>query len=173
VAMEFAEDARKLLRRWLGIAAIQRQVRDLETDVAISKEDLDRLNAATSRIAARVGSLLDQIAQLGTGNDDDVRSAQQLADVQAASEDLRPVIEQLEALGADAQQPVPEPTPEQVPVEPGPDVPPVQNGGDDAPVEDAPVEQTPTIPSQVPDASADGGDVPSEPVADDSDNEGF
>jgi hypothetical protein len=123
----FLGSLRKALRRWLGIAAIQRQVRDLENMMAISSEDLERLNAATSRIAARVASLLDQIDALGTGNDDEVRAAQKAADIQQASADLRPLIEQLEGLGADAAEPVPTPEPEQVPVEPGPDVTPVEN----------------------------------------------
>ena len=137
--MEFVEDLRIYLRRWLGIAKFQKTTRErladlerrhtsLEETVAISQEDLDRLNAATSRIAARVTSLLDQVDALGSGNDDQVR--QQLADVQAASSQLRPVLEQLEARGADATNVVPEPTPEQVPVEPGPDVAPVENAGE-------------------------------------------
>lgn len=138
--MEFVEDLRIYLRRWLGIAKFQKRTLSrltrledkysmLEEAVAISQEDLDRLNAATSRIAARVNSLLDQIDALGTGNDDAVRAEQQLADVQAASSQLRPVLDQLEALGADATNVVPEPTPDQVPVEPGPDVAPVENPG--------------------------------------------
>jgi hypothetical protein len=138
---------RKRLRRWLGIAAIQRQVRDLENahkalksdleaGMAVTTADLERLNAATSRIAARVASLLDQIDQLGTGNDDEVRAqAMQEALLQSSSE-LRPVIEQLEALGADATNVVPEPSTDQVPVAPGGDVAPVENladvGGTDA-----------------------------------------
>lgn len=132
--MELVEDLRLYLRRWLGITQFQKKTRDrlatLEEKVAISQEDLDRLNAATSRIAARVNSLLDQVDALGSGNDDAVRQEQQLADVQAASSQLRPVLEQLEALGADASNVVPEPTPEQVPVEPGPDVAPVENAGE-------------------------------------------
>lgn len=129
---------RKRLRRWLGIAAIQRQVRDLEiaqktlrsdleAGMALNKEDVERLNAATSRIAARFASLLDTIDQLGTGNDDEVRAQAKLEAAQEASTELRPLVEQLEALGADATQIVPEPTPEQVPVAPGPDVAPVEN----------------------------------------------
>ncbi len=133
---------RKRLRRWLGIAAIQRQIRDLEekSKMAVSKEDLERLNAATSRIAARVASLLDQIEALGTGNDDAVRQTAQLEAIQQASTDLRPVIEQMEALAADASEVVPEPTGEQVPVEPGPDVAPVEN------VNEPTVPEAPTAP---------------------------
>lgn len=143
--MEIAEDIRRKLRRWLGIAAIQRQLRDLEDRMTVSDEDLARINAATSRIAAKVAALLDKIDELGTGNDDEVRAAQKLEDTQTASNELRPLIEQLEGLGADAQTPVPDPGDGQVPVEPGPDVPPVENpddgglGGDGGtPVEDLP-----------------------------------
>jgi hypothetical protein len=135
---------RKRLRRWLGIAAIQRQIRDLEGKVAISSADLERLNAATSRIAARVSSLLDIIDGLGTGNDDEVRAATRQEEILQASADLRPVIEQLEALGASATEPVPTPAPDQVPVEPGPDVAPVEDLPV-APVE-APVEEAPADP---------------------------
>ena len=128
--MEIAEDIRRKLRRWLGIASIQRQVRDLEGRVTISAEDLERINAATSRIAAKVAALLDKIDELGTGNDDEVRAQALLEATQQASTELRPLIEQLESLGADAQQPVPDPGDGQVPVEPGPDVPPVENPDD-------------------------------------------
>lgn len=131
--MELLDDLRIRIRRWLGVSQFQKSTRnrlmDLEKNMAVSQEDIERLNAATSRIASRVASLLDQIDALGSGNDDVVRSEQQLADVAQASADLRPVIEQLEALGADASNVVPEPTPEQVPVEPGPDVAPVENAG--------------------------------------------
>ncbi|MFA7264912.1 MAG: hypothetical protein WC054_01130 [Candidatus Nanopelagicales bacterium] len=151
---ELIEKVRKLIRRWLGIAAIQRQVRDLEGQVAVSSADLERLNAATSRIAARVNSLLDQIDVLGTGNDDEVRAQAQLDAVLESSAQLRPVLEQLEALGADATNPVPEPEPEQVPVEPGPDVPPVENAGDGETGENVP----PAEPVEEP-APADGGTV--------------
>lgn len=115
---------RKWIRRWLGIAAIQRQIRDLEGQMG-SIPEIDRLNAATTRIAARFSELLDRIDELGTGNDDEVRAAARAEALQQASVELRPLVEQLETLGADAAQPVPEPTPEQVPVEPGPDVAPV------------------------------------------------
>lgn len=117
--------------------------------MAISTADLERLNAATSRIATRVAALLDQIEVLGTGNDDEVRAQAQLDAVLQSSAELRPVIDQLEALGADASTPVPDPTdPGQVPVEPGTDVPPVENlpveeTPADAPVEETPSEQTP------------------------------
>jgi hypothetical protein len=128
--VEIAEDIRRKLRRWLGIAAIQRQLRDLEGRVTVSAEDLERINAATSRIAAKVAALLDKIDELGTGNDDEVRAQAQLEATQQASAELRPLIDQLETLGADAAQPVPDPGDGQVPVEPGPDVPPVENPDD-------------------------------------------
>lgn len=162
--MEIVENLRKRLRRWLGIAAIQRQVRDLEDGMAISSADLERLNAATSRIAARVASLLDQIDELGTGNDDEVRAQAQQESIQQASADLRPVIEQLEALGADAATVVPEPAPEQVPVEPGPDVTPVENLPEaEAPADAAPVDEGTTVPAD--EVPAAGGDTaPAEPA---------
>jgi hypothetical protein len=149
--VEIAEDIRRKLRRWLGIAAIQRQLRDLEGRVTVSAEDLERLNAATSRIAAKVAALLDKIDELGTGNDDDVRAQQKLEDAQQASVELRPLIEQLETLGADAQQPVPDPGDGQVPVDPGPDVPPVENPDDGGL------------------GTGDGGGVVDQPVADEPD----
>ena len=164
--MELLDDLRIRARRWLGISQLSKSTRvridALEAKVAVSQEDLARLNAATSRIAARVNSLLDQVDALGSGNDDQVRQAQQVADIQTASEQLRPVLEQLEALGADAQNPVPAPTPEQVPVEPGPDVAPVENTGgegtvvtDPASAPGAPAGDTTTAP----DAPNPDGDV--------------
>lgn len=157
--MELLDDLRLKVRRWLGVSQFQKSTRNrldtLEDKVAVSQADLERLNAATSRIAARVSALLDQIDQLGTGNDDEVR-AQALQDaVLQSSADLRPVIEQLEGLGADASNPVPAPAPEQVPVEPGPDVAPVENGEaaapgqvvtDPAPAPGAPAGDTTTTP---------------------------
>jgi hypothetical protein len=167
------DDLRIRLRRWLGVIELTKahnqltkstraKFTKLEEQMAISTDDVARLNAATSRIAARVQSLLDQVDSLGTGNDDQVRQAQQVADIQAASEQLRPVLEQLEALGADATNVVPAPTPEQVPVEPGPDVAPVENGGGDgtvvtdpAPTPGSPAGDIVTAPDATP-ANPDG-----------------
>lgn len=136
--MGLMDDFRIWVRQWLGVTGIsqsqqlsQDRINTLEEQMAVSQEDLDRINAATSRIAARVSSLLDIIDTLGTGNDDAVRAQAQQDAVLQASADLRPVIEQLESLGADASNVVPEPTAEQVPVEPGPDVAPVENAGTD------------------------------------------
>lgn len=163
--MEYLGVLRKRLRRWLGIAAIQRQIRDLEGKMAISSADLERLNAATSRIGARLASLLDQIDALGTGNDDAVRAQAQQESIQQASADLRPLIEQLEALAADATEVVPEPAPEQVPVEPGPDVAPVENLPEaDAPA-DAPAEAPVAPTEEAPAAPTEEAQAPTAPTA--------
>lgn len=147
---EVGSTVRKRLRRWLGIAAIQRQVRDLEiahaslksdleAGMAITAADIERMNAATSRIAARIATLLDQIDQLGTGNDDEVRAQARVEALQESSAQLRPLLEQLEALGADATNVVPEPGQDQVPVAPGGDVAPVENLATvDTPAQDTP-----------------------------------
>lgn len=121
---------RRRLRLWLGIFALSRRVRNLEEwrdTMALTREDIERLQAVTSRIAARVASLLDKIDELGTGNDDEVRAAAKLEAAQEASAELRPFVDQLEALGSDATNPIPEPAPDQAPVEPGPDVTPPEN----------------------------------------------
>jgi hypothetical protein len=83
----------------------------METRMAEDREMIDRLNTAGSKLAAKLAALLDRVAQL----DDEVA-----ADAKADAEALRPAVEFLEQLGADASTPVPDVDP--VPSEPDPQV---------------------------------------------------
>lgn len=158
VLQEYSGRLRKALRRWLGIAAMQRQIRDLEGLMAVLPE-VERLNAVTTRLAGRFSDLLDQIDALGTGNDDEVRAAAKAEALAQAGAELRPLIDQLDSLGADATAPVPEPAPGQVPVEPGPDVAPVANTDEAAAAGDGGVPQSESQPG-VPEAAGTVAEVP-------------
>lgn len=105
---------RRLLAPWRETPA---RMAILEAQVAADTEMIARLNAATSKVAAKLTALLDKVAQL----DSDAA-----ADAQADAEALRPAVEFLENLGVDGQDPVPSEDP--VPSDPTP-----VDGGDIVP----------------------------------------
>lgn len=79
----------------LNIIALNQRITRLEKHMATTDEIVTRLNDATSRIAAKLQALVDEVA----GGD------------AAIAAKFEPVVTELEAMGADPADPVPAPAP--------------------------------------------------------------
>lgn len=143
-----------------AVAQLQDRQYELENKLAtVDQEMRDRLDAASSRVAARLDTLIDKVSRLEADQQGAVDAAL-LADAQADADALRPSVEYLERLGGSDSEIVPETDP----------IPSENSGVEGAPVVEGP---SPIAPSEGPlrdETETESDDVAENDTATDDNN---